>query len=211
MVGRGEVRIDLRLRQLERQHLTTVVERRPGRSAGNVPACVRAGIPSIGFHVLRHPHGSIVAAATRDVRAVQRRLRHASASFTLETYVHLLEDCAGVDAVMPRNQKRRREGTVASKPRRNSVGVPGPQLAAGIMRATPIYLTPGLRDGEWQLAWDADLVCTECGSTLKVIRRTNARKDEVDSWAVVCASDRCAWALADYDDASITVFQRRHR
>lgn len=63
------------------------------------PACVRAGIAPIGFHVLRHTHGSIVAAATRDVRAVQRRLRHASASFTLETYIHLLDDRAGVDAV----------------------------------------------------------------------------------------------------------------
>jgi integrase len=63
------------------------------------PACVRAGIPPIGFHVLRHTHGSIVAAATRDVRAVQRRLRHASAAFTLETYIHLLDDRAGVDAV----------------------------------------------------------------------------------------------------------------
>jgi integrase len=63
------------------------------------PACVRVGIPPIGFHVLRHTHGSIVAAATRDVRAVQRRLRHTSASFTLETYIHLLDDRAGVDAV----------------------------------------------------------------------------------------------------------------
>jgi len=62
-------------------------------------ACVRAGLAPIGFHVLRHTHGSIVAAVTRDVRAVQRRLRHASASFTLETYIHLLEDRAGVDAV----------------------------------------------------------------------------------------------------------------
>ena len=40
-----------------------------------------------------------VAEATRDVRAVQRRLKHTSASFTLETYVHLLDDRAGVDAV----------------------------------------------------------------------------------------------------------------
>jgi integrase len=63
------------------------------------PACVRARIVPIGFHVLRHTHGSIVAAATRDVRAVQRRLRHASAAFTLETYIHLLDDRAGVDAV----------------------------------------------------------------------------------------------------------------
>jgi hypothetical protein len=27
------------------------------------------------------------------------RLRHASAAFTLETYIHLLDDRAGVDAV----------------------------------------------------------------------------------------------------------------
>jgi integrase len=63
------------------------------------PTCARAGLAPIGFHVLRHTHGSIVAAATRDIRAVQRRLRHASAAFTLETYIHLLDDRAGVDAV----------------------------------------------------------------------------------------------------------------
>ena len=63
------------------------------------PACKKAGLPSIGFHVLRHTHGTIVAAATRDLRAVQRRLRHASASFTLETYVHLLDERSGVEAV----------------------------------------------------------------------------------------------------------------
>jgi integrase len=63
------------------------------------PACDHAGLAPIGFHVLRHTHGTIVAAATKDVRAVQRRLRHASASFTLATYVHLLDDRTGVDAV----------------------------------------------------------------------------------------------------------------
>jgi integrase len=63
------------------------------------PACVRAGLTPIGYHVLRHTHGSIVAAETRDVRVVQRRLRHASASFTLDTYIHLLDDRAGADVV----------------------------------------------------------------------------------------------------------------
>lgn len=63
------------------------------------PACKAAGLAPIGFHVLRHTHGTIVAAATRDLRVVQRRLRHASASFTLETYVHLLDDRAGSDSV----------------------------------------------------------------------------------------------------------------
>src|SRR5689334_7381006 len=72
------------------------------------PACKRAGLAPIGFHVLRHTHGTIVADATRDVRAVQRRLRHASAAFTLETYIHLLDDRAGVDAVA--NALRRESG-----------------------------------------------------------------------------------------------------
>jgi hypothetical protein len=63
------------------------------------PACNRAGLTPIGYHVLRHTHGTIVAAETRDVRVVQRRLRHASASFTLDTYIHLLDDRAGADAV----------------------------------------------------------------------------------------------------------------
>ena len=58
-----------------------------------------AGESPIRFYVLRHTHGSIVAAATRDIRTVQRRIRHASAAFTLETYIHLLDDRAGVDAV----------------------------------------------------------------------------------------------------------------
>jgi integrase len=63
------------------------------------PACTRAELEPIGFHVLRHTHGTIVAAATRDVCAVQRRLRHESAAFMLETYIHLLDDRVGVDAV----------------------------------------------------------------------------------------------------------------
>ena len=75
-------------------------------------ACAKAGLDPIGFHVLRHTHGSIVAATTRDVRAVQRRLRHASASFTLETYIHLLDDRAGVDAVADAlNAPRRRKSS----------------------------------------------------------------------------------------------------
>ena len=71
------------------------------------PTCKSAGLAPIGFHVLRHTHGTIVAAATRDNRTVQRRLRHASASFTLETYVHLLDDRAGADSVAKALTNRR--------------------------------------------------------------------------------------------------------
>jgi integrase len=63
------------------------------------PACARAGLAPIGFYVLRDTRGTIVVAGTRDVRVVQRRLRHTSAAFTLETYTHPLDDRIGVDAV----------------------------------------------------------------------------------------------------------------
>ena len=64
------------------------------------------GLPE-GFHYqdLRHCLASLLIASGADVKAVQARLRHASATATLSTYSHLWPDKdesarAAVDAVL---------------------------------------------------------------------------------------------------------------
>lgn len=49
-----------------------------------------AGVPPIRFHDLRHTHASQLLAVGASIKVVQERLGHARASFTLETYAHLL-------------------------------------------------------------------------------------------------------------------------
>jgi hypothetical protein len=56
------------------------------------PACSEAGVEWAGFHTLRHTVASRMFAAGRNVVQVQRWLGHHAASFTLDTYVHLLSD-----------------------------------------------------------------------------------------------------------------------
>jgi integrase len=48
-----------------------------------------------GFHTFRHTVASRLFAAGRNVVQVQRWLGHHSASFTLDTYVHLLDGDLG--------------------------------------------------------------------------------------------------------------------
>jgi integrase len=55
------------------------------------PACVQAGVEWAGFHTFRHTVASRLFAAGRNPVQVQRWLGHHSASFTLDTYVHLLD------------------------------------------------------------------------------------------------------------------------
>ncbi|MBA2793653.1 MAG: tyrosine-type recombinase/integrase, partial [Thermoleophilaceae bacterium] len=55
------------------------------------PACAEAGVEWAGFHTFRHTVASRLFAEGRNVVQVQRWLGHHSASFTLDTYVHLLE------------------------------------------------------------------------------------------------------------------------
>ena len=55
------------------------------------PACAAAGVEWAGFHTFRHTVASRLFAEGRNVVQVQRWLGHHSASFTLDTYVHLLE------------------------------------------------------------------------------------------------------------------------
>ena len=48
------------------------------------------GLPRIRLHDLRHTHASHLLAAGVNVKVVSERLGHASASFTLDTYGHVL-------------------------------------------------------------------------------------------------------------------------
>lgn len=59
------------------------------------PACKEAGVPWAGFHTFRHTVASRLFAEGRNVVQVQRWLGHHSASFTLDTYVHLLDNDLG--------------------------------------------------------------------------------------------------------------------
>ena len=60
------------------------------------PACEEAGVEWAGFHTFRHTVASRLFEQGRNVVQVQRWLGHHSPSFTLDTYVHLLDD--GLDA-----------------------------------------------------------------------------------------------------------------
>ncbi len=59
------------------------------------PACSEAGVEWAGFHTFRHTVASRLFAEGRNAVQVQRWLGHHSASFTLDTYVHLLDDDLG--------------------------------------------------------------------------------------------------------------------
>jgi integrase len=56
------------------------------------PACEEAGVEWAGFHTFRHTVASRLFAEGRNVVQVQHWLGHHAASFTLDTYVHLLEN-----------------------------------------------------------------------------------------------------------------------
>jgi integrase len=49
-----------------------------------------AGVPSIRLHDLRHTHASHLLMAGINVKVVSERLGHASVSFTLDTYAHVM-------------------------------------------------------------------------------------------------------------------------
>ncbi len=58
-------------------------------------AAGEAAVPWIGFHTFRHTCASMLFAGGRNVKQVQRWLGHHSPGFTLDTYVHLLDDGVG--------------------------------------------------------------------------------------------------------------------
>lgn len=52
-----------------------------------------AGIPAnLRFHDLRHTHASCLIADGMSIKAVSRRLGHASIDITLKAYAHLMPD-----------------------------------------------------------------------------------------------------------------------
>jgi integrase len=55
------------------------------------PACEKAGVAWAGFHTFRHTVASRLFAEGRNIVQVQHWLGHHSPSFTLDTYVHLLD------------------------------------------------------------------------------------------------------------------------
>ena len=55
-------------------------------------AAKRAGVPWASPHTLRHTAASMLFARGENVKRIQRFLGHDRASFTLDTYVHLLDD-----------------------------------------------------------------------------------------------------------------------
>jgi integrase len=55
-------------------------------------ACLRAELPVLSPHGLRHTGGSIAYRAGIDVKTISERLGHATPSFTLAVYTHLNDD-----------------------------------------------------------------------------------------------------------------------
>jgi integrase len=55
-------------------------------------AAVKAGVPWAGLHTLRHTCASLLFARGENPKTIQRWLGHHRASFTLDTYVHLLDE-----------------------------------------------------------------------------------------------------------------------
>jgi len=52
----------------------------------------KAGVPWVGLHRLRHTCASILFGRGMNVKQVQAWLGHHAASFTLDTYIHLISD-----------------------------------------------------------------------------------------------------------------------
>ncbi|HXT59732.1 MAG TPA: site-specific integrase, partial [Pirellulales bacterium] len=54
------------------------------------PLLVKAGLPSVRFHDLRHSHASLLLAQGVHPKIVQERLGHSQISMTLDVYSHLM-------------------------------------------------------------------------------------------------------------------------
>ena len=64
--------------------------------------CIKAGIPVVTIHGLRHTHASLLLFAGVSVASVAKRLGHSSINTTQKTYLHIIEESENkdVDLVM---------------------------------------------------------------------------------------------------------------
>lgn len=60
--------------------------------------CVKAGIPIITVHALRHTHASLLLFAGVSIASVARRLGHSSMTTTQETYLHIIKELENQDS-----------------------------------------------------------------------------------------------------------------
>jgi len=65
------------------------------------PAAEEAGAPWAGFHTFRHTCASMLFERGFNVKQVQRWLGHHSPSFTLDAYVHLLDEALPGPLILP--------------------------------------------------------------------------------------------------------------
>jgi integrase len=70
------------------------------------PAAEEADVAWIGFHTFRHTCATRLFAAGRNVKQVQRWLGHHSATFTLETYIGLLDEDKGEPLALPQSANK---------------------------------------------------------------------------------------------------------
>ena len=59
--------------------------------------CLKAGIPVISIHGLRHTHASLLLFAGVSIASVARRLGHASMTTTQKTYLHIIQELENKD------------------------------------------------------------------------------------------------------------------
>lgn len=59
--------------------------------------CMRAGVPTISIHGLRHTHASLLLFAGVSIASVARRLGHSSMNTTQKTYLHIIQELENKD------------------------------------------------------------------------------------------------------------------
>lgn len=59
--------------------------------------CIKAGVPEITVHSLRHTHASVLLSEGVSILSISRRLGHSNVSTTQETYLHVIKELEAKD------------------------------------------------------------------------------------------------------------------